>query len=442
MKEILNPNIIIDPLTGVSDDLVMLGVSDFKEMLYKEQLITRTKGFENLILTIPLENKKQEYFKQERQVKWNDKIFTIKKVVRDKQLSKLVKVECDALWYELGGFVPLLEDRWYTGTTVQVATMMLANTGWRVGNFEVTKNHNFIGRSGSSPLYLLRYLAKLVEGELWFDTQNKTVNYAAMRGERTEKVVDYSRNLQGITRTDDTTAHTTRIYMYGADGLTIENINDGRPYLEDYSWYDEQGIPRKIISEIITDERFALQESMIEYMQDRLNTYSRPVVTYEVDRYILDGAMEIGDTLYISDYDLDKFGQHRVIEVEVDIIQQFNSVYVLDFALDDLSSDDSDADEYVADVTTDDIVNIDQTLQQHIADQARHITNSERISWSTASNTINDHVNNTTIHVTAANKTLWNGYNALITALTTRLDTAESNIADLQARVSALEGGI
>lgn len=56
----------------------------------------------------------------------------------------------------------------------------------------------------------------------------------------------------------------------------------------------------------------------------------------------------------------------------------------------------------------------------------------------TLQGTVTSHIANDTIHVTDADKTKWNG----ITALTTRVGTAEANITNLTSRVGTAEGNI
>lgn len=321
-------------------------VRDLKTATYLEQEITRTKGFENLNFSIPMDNTKQIYIQQQRHVKWNNRVFTIKRVTRDKSSTRMVSVECDALWYDLGTYPPLTEDTTYSGTESNIMNDILVNTAW-IDGYRGDRVTTFTVESGATPLYMLRYLAKTWNGELVFNTEHRTVTIQVPRGEDTGLVIDYDRNLKGITRIDDTTNFFNRIYMYGADGLTISSINGGLPYLEDYTWMDQQGLPRRVIAYTLSDERFVLLDSMKEHMETLLNVYSKPVISYELSQYILDKALNIGDTLYIND-PLFGLSQHRVVEVEIDIINPRNSTYVLDNAIDDLSSNGISGDSGVA----------------------------------------------------------------------------------------------
>lgn len=334
---------LYDPL-NLSDSRFLMQYEDFLSITYNEQIITRTKGFETLTMVFPLDNEKSREFRNERLVRIDQKVFVIKKITKEKSTSKYITIECEALWYQLNDGAPF-QRGWVIGGTGYALRYILNNTGWTDGVIEVQKSHNFLLREGSSPLYMVRFLASLLDAEVQFDTVNKKVNLLRRIGTDTKEIVSYSKNLRGITRIDDTTQLSTRVYMTGADGITISSINGGLPYVEDYSWFDEEGIPRRIMSHTISDERFSVQSSMKEYMEDYLALYSRPIVSYELEQYLIPIPLYVGDSIIVADADLEKQEEHRIFEREIDLINPEQSVYVLDNPISDLADrldDDED----------------------------------------------------------------------------------------------------
>lgn len=334
---------LYDPL-NLSDSRFLMQYEDFLSITYNEQIITRKKGFETLTMVFPLDNEKSREFRNERLVRIDQKVFVIKKITKEKSNSKYITIECEALWYQLNDGAPF-EEAWVIGTTPLALYVLLRNTGWTAGTIEVQKSHSFLLREGSSPLYMIRFLASLLDAEIKFDTVNKTVNLLRRIGTDTKEIVSYSKNLRGITRIDDTTQLSTRVYMTGADGITISSINGGLPYVEDYSWFDEEGIPRRIMSHSISDERFSVQSSMKEYMEDYLALYSRPIVSYELEQYLISIPLYVGDSIIVADAELEKQEEHRIFEREIDLINPEQSVYVLDNPISDLADrldDDED----------------------------------------------------------------------------------------------------
>lgn len=438
----------VDPIVEGAEWVALKPVYD---IIIKEQLLTRTKGFETLTFKIPMTVNNVPFIKSEHIVELDNRRYIIRRITKSKKSERIVTVECDALWYELADGEPRDHLNPSRLTAQQAIEEQLAGTGWTVGTVDITEVHAFTIHDFVSPLYILRYIQRLFNGEMYFDTRNRTVNLVQRIGTDTTEVVSYNRNSKGITRIDDTTELNTRVYMYGRNGVTIAEINDGKDYIEDFSWYDEQGLPRVVKAHTIKDERFTELDSMLSYMQSRLDAYKAPRISYELEEFVLKDNLELGDSIIISDADFGLNDRHRVIERKINVLFPSESIYVLDFAIEDLSSleDDTDyiipADEAVEDVNAD--------LQEHIANQIRHVTADERQTWedayitanTTASNLVT-HANNTTIHITAAERTQWNGYNTTIATLQQQLSTAQSNITALQTaqqqlanRVTALE---
>lgn len=488
--------LVINPLTD-DGNWVTLTEREIDNVVIKEQLITRTKGFDTLTFRIPLNNPKVQYLQPERIIRVNgERDYRIRVITRDKARTRRATVECESLWYDLSNGAPKNHLNPSRLTAEEALEELLADTDWTVGEVTVTERHAYTMHDFVSTLYLLRYVQRLFNGEMTFDTVNKKVNLLERAGKDTNITVSYDRNLEGIARIDDTTKLTTRVYMYGRDNLTIADINGGLDYIEDYTWYDEQGIPRQIKTHTITDERFTIMESMKDYMQNYLDTYSYPAITYEVDQLHIDVNLDIGDSIRIFDVDLGKDAIHRVVEKKVNLIRPNASTYTFDFALSDLSDESIGTDEYLIG-SDENIEDINTDLQDHINNQIRHVTADERDTWenaatdaasalstaivannnattalntangaastaqsaqqtaNTAQTNITNHLADNVRHITADERTKWNAASDASATLATRvtnLETFETEarttiamqndaITDLISRVTALEGG-
>jgi len=124
--------------------------------------------------------------------------------------------------------------------------------------------------------------------------------------------IRYRKNLSGITRTVDPTNLTTRLYCYGyGEGdnkLNIKSVNGGIPYLEsaNVSTYG-------VITQIWTDERYTIEESLKEAGMAILQKFEEPIVTYEIDvRTILNAnKLVLGDTVRVVG---DTFDDYMVVQ--------------------------------------------------------------------------------------------------------------------------------
>lgn len=86
-------------------------------------------------------------------------------------------------------------------------------------------------------------------------------------------------NLKEINYKGKSTDFYTRLYAYGKDGLSIADINDGKPYVENLKYSD------KIISKYWKDERYEVAENLKEAAQKAVDSAGIPERSYECSVY-------------------------------------------------------------------------------------------------------------------------------------------------------------
>lgn len=325
-----------------SDNIVAY-LENAYNIIINDQHITRTNGFETLKFNIPLDDEKCIHIKNERKIEVNDRWYVIKNIDDTKAVQKIRSVECDAYWYDLsdGELKTHTSDALFSAR--QAIDEQLQGTGWTSGTIENTTTHRFTINDPNTTLYNLRYIWLVYGGEMWFDSKNQLVHLHNNAGRRTNNYFTYTYNLASIQRLSDTTNLITRLYMYGEtpegedEPITIAPINNGLPYIEDYSWYDEQGLQRKLKTYIIEDNRFNNMYYMKEYMQNYLDIYARPVVTYELNPSVLEEDVNLYDYVYISDPELGLSRWFQVLERELDLRVPQNSKLTLESIQVDLS---------------------------------------------------------------------------------------------------------
>lgn len=318
---------------------------DAYNVVVSEQIITRTRGFETLEFDVPLANKIVPHLQPERKLYLynNKRMYIIRTVTKTKAEQKICHVYCEALWYELLDHSyfskPASDTIRYTLT--QAVNQVLEGTGWTVGTVQSNDLHAYT-IDQNTRLYVLKYISKVWGVEMHFDTVARTVSFYTDYGERTTDVYRFepSGNVSTMSRTIDTQNLTTRIYMYGEDGITIADINGGFDYIEDYSWYDSQFATRVIKCYTIEDERFNDPEAMRAYMLEYLAIYSKPVITYEIELAVSEQKAGLGDYAYVQDYDLDIKIWTRIIEKETNYSEPQLSRAVFDSFVNGLFSED------------------------------------------------------------------------------------------------------
>lgn len=169
-----------------------------------------------------------------------------------------------------------------TGNTIEeAASTALAGTGWRIGTCDVTKKRN-AGMLQVSSLGVIQNLCKAFLCEPVFDTINKTVSFYEKRGEDKGVYFMSGLNLKKLQKKSTSYDYYTRIIPIGADGITIESVNDGKNYLENYQYSD------KILTYLWKDESYTGKneeelQAFKEDAQKKLMDLSKPEVSYQVE---------------------------------------------------------------------------------------------------------------------------------------------------------------
>lgn len=169
-----------------------------------------------------------------------------------------------------------------TGNTIEeAASTALAGTGWRIGVCDVTKKRN-AGMLQVSSLGVIQNLCKAFLCEPVFDTINKTVSFYEKRGEDKGVYFMSGLNLKKLQKKSTSYDYYTRIIPIGADGITIESVNDGKNYLENYQYSD------KVLTYLWKDESYTGKneeelQAFKEDAQKKLMDLSKPEVSYQVE---------------------------------------------------------------------------------------------------------------------------------------------------------------
>lgn len=182
------------------------------------------------------------------------------------------------------------------------AKLVLAGTGWTVGTCGVTKKRN-AGMMNVNSLEAIQNLCTAFMCEPVFDTIAKTVSFYEERGEDRGAYLVSGLNLKRLKKKSSSYDYYTRIIPIGADSLSIESVNDGKNYLENYQYSD------KVLTYIWKDESYTDADALKEDAEKKLADLSKPEVSYEAeirdlakqkDEYrIL--SYQLGDTVTLID---------------------------------------------------------------------------------------------------------------------------------------------
>lgn len=187
-------------------------------------------------------------------------------------------------------------------TIDEAARLALAGTGWTVGECTVTKKRN-AGMMRVSSLGVIEKLCTAFMCERVYDTKNKTVSFYEKAGEDKGVYFTRSLNLRKLIRKDSSYDYYTRIIPVGENGITIEDVNDGKNYLENFQYSN------KIRTCVWVDESYTSKQALKDDAEKKLEDMSKPLVSYSAD--VIDLAKQkpeysllsfkVGDTIHLFD---------------------------------------------------------------------------------------------------------------------------------------------
>ena len=307
------------------------------DIVVKAEMLTRTNGYETLEFKIPFNYSKRELLFNEKRIEVDGRRYIIKLIDDSKASQNITTINCDATWYDLADGELLNHKSTAKFTARAAIEEQLRGTGWTCGVCEIETTHQFTLNENNTRLYNLRYIHNLFGGDMWFDTKNKTVNLYSVMGRKTENIFKYNRNLSDIKRTIDTRNLITRLTMTGKDGMDISEVNGGIPYVENYGYYDQLGMPRVLKNYEKEDNRFTNKAYMKWYMEQWLEQYSFPAVTYQITPSIVNKSVQLGDYIYVIDSQLGLEKWLRILALEENKGEPWKSKYTLENVYSDIS---------------------------------------------------------------------------------------------------------
>lgn len=325
------------------------------DVIISDQLITPKGGQEELDFRIPYPSDDRPFLEAEGIIRCDGSEFVIRQISDTWDTGSSVPittVHCEANWYELGDFDPeVIGGPFYTaGAALTVFSLWMP--GWTVGSLAGAGDGKLTIRNKVSPLTALRLLPQAFGGELWFDNINRTINISPHRGSTTAVAMyAHGRNMMGNQRNTDTSGLVTRLYAYGARevkgngqlGAPITlatGVPGGDEYIEDYSFYDDNGKPRKIRAAIIQSDTISTQPRLMAWARANLARMSQPGHSYVIQQSnTADHDVEavLGDVVRIHDDLLGMDISARVRARQRNILQPWNTKYTVDKARGTLS---------------------------------------------------------------------------------------------------------
>lgn len=180
-------------------------------------------------------------------------------------------------------------------------TAALASVGWSLVDYTgITEKRTITG--ALTPMEIIEQVENIWSGvTAMYNTNEKKVTILCPENNKPQYTfLAEELNLRQLDVAGDSSTFCTRLRAKGADGMTFADINDGKDYVENYTYSN-----RIIYGTAIIDERFNDKQSLKDYAQATLDAIAVPAVSYECD--VVDvAAMD-------SDYSFQQLQMHKSV---------------------------------------------------------------------------------------------------------------------------------
>lgn len=288
-------------------------------------------------------DRKRTYLNNQVELHLDNKVYKIKELT-DKKVNgsvKITHVYAEEIYYDLARAAKMETMVFDTLKAKTPMTYALQNTEWNIGTIEMNEAKSFESTE-SNPLALLQLIADVYNGELIFHSLDKRVDLVSKTGEDRGMVFHYKKNMKSIERVVSTASLVTRLYATGKDGMTFASINGGLSYVEDFTYTDE------VLIGSLDCSNFTSASDMLSYAKLRVSDYCKPNYSYKlsvINMRELPGhgheIYELGDVVRVVDEELGLNIQTRIVRMEKDILQPWNTVIELSTTLGTLSINDA-----------------------------------------------------------------------------------------------------
>jgi len=284
---------------------VPVPLTKYQDLKIESVLSTNDK---TLSFSVPLEYAKG--IKEEYYLRTGTNEFVIKECSIS---GKNVNVTATLNIEELDG--TLVTNFQSEGHTVrECMNLALIGTGWTV-TCNLAKKRT-IKLTNKYVWDIIKQVIKTYAVELIIDSIHKKLTFIENIGSNKGTYFTDQLNLKNLDIKSDTYDYYTRLIPTGKDGLTIESVNDGKNYIDNFQYSS------KIRMYQWSDDRYADAQSLYDDATLKLGDMSKPYKSYSCDVIDLakDGKHDIfsyslGDIVILIDRDTSTREKQRIVKI-------------------------------------------------------------------------------------------------------------------------------
>lgn len=253
---------------------------------------TLSTGLKTLCFWVPCQKEFFEIIQEENYVETQDYSFIIKEILIED--NNFMKVYCSANIEQLFGLAFPIFDCLEMNLP-QIYSYCLSKSDWTLTynsqNFSIA-TYQLANTNGFD---MIKQVAEDYGQEYWFDTKNKILYIYDKMGVEFGSLYSNELKLRQLIKQSSSYDYATVLYPFGKDGLTIGIVNDGKDYLENFTYTN------KYIEKYFIDEEIEIAEILKQKAEEYLAEISVPKASYKLSLSDLGKDVRLGDTIYLID---------------------------------------------------------------------------------------------------------------------------------------------
>ena len=282
-----------------------------------------------------------KYFENEGYIESKEQHYVIKELEEIGDAFNIVAVQ------DLEEFDTYFDNKTYATVTLEAMVGDLLPNGWKLEYYGNDEKKTVTANNMSAYDALMKII-KEFNAEIEFDNKKKIIRVGYEIGEDKGVYFTDELNLEKKYLSSESYEFATRIIPVGKDGLTIAAINNGKVYLEDFTY------STKVKTVYWEDNRYTVITNLKEAARQKLDKLCKPLIWYdttvadlsEATGYeILDFAK--GDLVTLIDRDTKVKDKYRIVKFKEYIDDPFKNEVVLGNKIKDLVTDEEELQEQI-----------------------------------------------------------------------------------------------
>ena len=239
-----------------------------QDLYYIRQLST---GYDELIFTVPLHSADYSVIAEQAIIREEGMEYLVKAIDCSVTQAKIkAQINLNAWKAEL--FPTFTND---SATLAETVAMVMPD-GWTYADEANLAMRRTVSLTGVTPLDVLEACRTTYNVTFRWDNQNKVVRLIDMAAYESQGVyASRDFNVSALNYKGKSTDFATRLYAYGAGGLSFADINDGKPYVDCFDYSTE------IICAYWQDERYTIKENLLAAAKTKVKSMGSPVQSFD-----------------------------------------------------------------------------------------------------------------------------------------------------------------